>query len=974
MRLGSNWWAGSALQARLRGLAGLAGQVAHATRQVADDEHRRALDRESALRHAIDSTSAGGALIRQAMADAARAGAPTIDEAVRQLAPGLASLPPDASGWRSPELGGERTAEWVRVGSFQLPGEPSLPVIAPLLGSSGWAVIADQAASTHRLLRSVAVRLLAAARPWLVRVDTYDPQLTGAMGVLRSVSTEHPDLLPRPVRAPADLRAAVDGLIDVSAARAARLAETGFATFGAMMSAQGWNLDPYRVMLILDYPAGIDESTQQDLLRLARTGAGRGLTFLVGCDTTVTPERGVDPYELIDLLSPVEIRGDAVSLGCLPDVPVRMDADLDAATTTGIAEAIIGRATSAELPTAPFESTLPEPAQWWQPVFDELRTVVGLDDRDPVELRLRTANPALPHVLIGGAVGQGKSNLLLVLIHGLAARYAPADLEMQLLDFKHGLEFSALGPGPDRRFWLPHARVLGVHSDRTFGLAVLRHVTEELARRSDRFKERGVADLSDYPPDPDRPPRILLVLDEFQVMLEDDDDIAEEAARLLERLARLGRAYGVHLVLATQTLDGMSRLATRRGSIFGQVPIRFALKTTAADSQAILREGNRAAGLLRFRGQAILNQNFGDPDDNRQILVTFADKPKLADLRRQLFAKAGPTVRPPRIFHVGEPARLLDLAAAPQPAAGAGVAAWAGMPIAVTEQPVTIDVRPEPGAGVVVLGDGPADAWGVLGGLAVSSALAQPDPRPEFLIMDAVAGHPDLDQHRQSLINVLTGLGCSVEVFDGPAKIIDAIFELRSRLREGRISQPTYLIAYGLHGVPRMGVQAPGAFVSPKDALQEVVREGPASGLVTYGWWNRLPVATSQLSYTRADVSAAVFLRHPLDGVRSVCGPRVRWSSEPHRALVWDGINPEPIPVVPFAPLTSDDADQLVRRWGHHERTVRSRDAMAPVRREPDPDRPGRRPGAGAAAPRRDRSTAGVGRRRDGRGECRAPT
>ncbi|MFC7623640.1 FtsK/SpoIIIE domain-containing protein [Microlunatus sp. GCM10028923] len=917
MRLGSKWWAGkSALQARLRGLGGLAGQVAGAARQVADDEHRRALDREAALRHSIDSASAADLQVARAMADAARAAAPTIDEAVRQLAPGLASMPPDAPAWGNPESVGGRTAEWVRVGHFDVPGEPALPVIAPLLGTSGWSVIADQAGSTHQLLRSVAVRLLAAAQPWLVRIDTYDPQLTGVMGVLRSVSSGHPDLLPRPIRTPADLRATVDGLIDVSAARAARLAETGFATFGAMMAAQGWTLDPYRVLLLLDYPAGIDEAMQQDLLRLVRTGAGRGLTFLVGCDTTVTPERGVDPYELIELLSPVEIRGDAVTLGCLPEVPVRLDADLDAATTAGVAESIIGLATRAELPVVPFEGTLPDPSQWWQPVDDELRTVVGLDDRDPVELRLRTANPALPHVLIGGAVGQGKSNLLLVLIHGLAARYAPSDLEMHLLDFKHGLEFSALGPGPDRNVWLPHARVLGVHSDRTFGLAVLRHVTEELARRSDTFKERGVADLSDYPPEPDRPPRILLVLDEFQVMLEDDDDIAEEAARLLERLARLGRAYGVHLVLATQTLDGMSRLATRRGSIFGQVPVRFALKTTAADSQAILREGNRAAGLLRFRGQAILNQNFGGPDDNRQILVTFADKPKLADLRRQLFDKAGPAARPPRIFHVGEPARLLDLAAAPQPAIGSGVAAWAGMPIAVTEQPVTIEARPEPGAGVLVLGDGPADAWGVLSGLALSSALAETGPRPEFLIMDAVAGDPVLDQHRQALTTVLAGLGCGVDVVEGPAKIIDALFELRTRLKEGRIAQPTYLIAYGLHAVPRMAVQVPGTFTSPKDVLQEVVRDGPAGGLITYGWWNRLPVATSQLSYTRADVNAAVFLRHPLDGVRTVCGPRVRWNSEPHRALVWDGINPEPIPVVPFAPLNPDDAEPLVRRWG----------------------------------------------------------
>ncbi len=77
------------------------------------------------------------------------------------------------------------------------------------------------------------------------------------------------------------------------------------------------------------------------------------------------------------------------------------------------------------------------------------------------------------------------------------------------------------------------------------------------------------------------------------MLLEDDDELADEAARLLERLVRLGRAYGVHVVLATQTIEGVKRLSTRRDSIFGQVPYRIALKTTPADSQAILRTGTR---------------------------------------------------------------------------------------------------------------------------------------------------------------------------------------------------------------------------------------------------------------------------------------------------------------------------------------------------------------------------------------------
>ncbi len=528
-------------------------------------------------------------------------------------------------------------------------------------------------------------------------------------------------------------------------------------------------------------------------------------------------------------------------------------------------------------------------------------------------MRLRSGNPALPHVLVGGAVGQGKSNLLLVMIHGLATRYAPQDLEMYLLDFKHGVEFSALGPATEREHWLPHVRVLGIHSDRAFGLAVLRHLSDELARRSEIFKSHGnVADIAELAPGADRPPRILVVLDEFQVLLEDDDELADEAAKLLERLVRLGRAYGVHVVLATQTIEGVKRLSTRRDSIFGQVPYRIALKTTPADAQAILRNGNTAASELQFRGEAVLNANFGSPDDNQHVLVSFADKAVLDGLRRELWTRSG-TTHPPRVFHLAEPARLADTAAAVKPELGRP---WTGLPIAVTEEPVAVEVRPEPGAGVLVLGDGPADALGVLSGLALSAAAAAVDP-PRFIFMDGTDSSPAVAEGKGALIQALRQLGCEVETVDKHADVAPRLFSLRDTVRNGHMGGETYLLGFGFHGVPKMQTHAEGLFESPANALQDIVRDGPTQGLITFGWWNRLHVCTEQLGYGRANVATHLFLRHPQDGVRAVCGPLIRWASEPHRVLLWDGLHPEAQVVVPFAALRSDEVDravELVRR------------------------------------------------------------
>jgi hypothetical protein len=123
------------------------------------------------------------------------------------------------------------------------------------------------------------------------------------------------------------------------------------------------------------------------------------------------------------------------------------------------------------------------------------------------------------------------------------------------------------------------------------------------------------------------------------------------------------------------------------------------------------------------------------------------------------------------------------------------------------------------------------------------------------------------------------------------------------------------LVGIGLHALPGIKDSAEDRIETPADALDEVLRDGPAAGVVTFAWWNRLHVITDHLGYRRANVNAYVFLRHPADGVRQATGlPLLKWDSQPARALVWDGIGVEPTHVVPFAPLTDQDATDLVGR------------------------------------------------------------
>src|SRR5215510_7752250 len=149
--------------------------------------------------------------------------------------------------------------------------------------------------------------------------------------------------------------------------------------------------------------------------------------------------------------------------------------------------------------------------------------------------------------------------------------------------------------------------------------------------RADRFREAGVQDLTGYRNVPGTPPlpRILLLVDEFQEFFVEEDKIAQEAALLLDRLVRQGRAFGVHVHLGSQTLGGAFSLAR---STLGQMAVRIALQCSESDAHLILSEDNSAARLLTRPGEAIYNDANGLVEGNNPFQVVW-----LSDERREQY-------------------------------------------------------------------------------------------------------------------------------------------------------------------------------------------------------------------------------------------------------------------------------------------------------------------------------------------------
>lgn len=222
------------------------------------------------------------------------------------------------------------------------------------------------------------------------------------------------------------------------------------------------------------------------------------------------------------------------------------------------------------------------------------------------------------HTLICDHSGSGKSNFLHVLIQNLAFYYAPDEVQLFLLDYKEGVEFNAYTDPI-----LEHARLVSVASSVGYGMSFLSWLCKEMQKRAELSKQFKVKDLSDYRKH-EKMPRLIVVIDEFQVLFSDKSRGSVE--RSLNTLLKKGRSYGVHLVLATQTMRGTDI----NPSFKAQIANRIALPMDAEDSSSVL--GDDAACEL-VRPEGIFNNNGGNrkyhtkmsipkaPDDFKSFLT-----------------------------------------------------------------------------------------------------------------------------------------------------------------------------------------------------------------------------------------------------------------------------------------------------------------------------------------------------------------
>ena len=616
--------------------------------------------------------------------------------------------------------------------------------------------------------------------------------------------------------------------------------------------------EPYRVLVVADFPTKFDEKSAARLAAIAAGGATCGVLTLVAVDLSKPMPQGFQLDELRPSCahlswdsSRAQLAWDDAELG---RYPLALDPPPPTEFATREIQKVGAAAKDAKRVEVPFEFISPPPDSYWtqdsRGGIDVPLGKAGATKRQHFMLGQGTSQ----HVLIAGRTGSGKSTMMHALITNLALNYSPDEIDLYLIDFKKGVEFKVYATHE-----LPHASVVAIESEREFGISVLERLDAELRLRADRFRDAGVQDLSGYRNVPGTPPlpRIMLIVDEFQEFFVEEDKLAQEAALWLDRLVRQGRAFGVHIVLGSQSLGGAFTLAR---STLGQMAVRIALQCSENDAHLILSENNVAPRMLSRPGEAIYNDANGAPEGNHFFQVVW-----LSDERREAYLKLlhkrareqKPILaRTPIVFEGDAPAdlernvllrQLLAESTWPEsPRSGRG---WVGEAVSIKE-PTSALFRRQGGNHLLIVGQNEEAALGVAISTLLSLAAQFPPASSDtvrqgarFFVLD---GTPEDHPNTGVLASAAAALPHRAIVGgwrEVPQTLAAVAAELERR-QEAKTDGPELFLF--IHDLPRFrdlrrreddfSFSRREEEAAPADHLDLLLREGPVLGVHVIAW------------------------------------------------------------------------------------------------------------------------------------------
>lgn len=655
-----------------------------------------------------------------------------------------------------------------------------------------------------------------------------------------------------------------------------------FATIEEYNASAGEVAEPYHFVVVAGFPAAFSEEAARHLTSILTSGPRCGVHTIVTWSPDQIPPRS---FQLDDLKNHcLRFKAEHGRVSPMTGQPLRSEftplPQLSPADYVAQVRAVGEKSKDARRVEVSFTRIAPKPAEiWTHSTADGVDLPIGRAGATRLQY-MRLGRGTSQHVLIAGKTGSGKSTLLHILITNLAMHYSPNEIQFYLIDFKKGVEFRTYAVNQ-----LPHAKVVAIESDREFAMSVLERLDEVLQERGELFRSRGVQDLPAFRErcPKESMPRLLLLVDEFQEFFVAEDRVSSRASLLLDRLVRQGRAFGIHVVLGSQTLGGAYSLAR---STLGQVAIRIALQCSENDAHLILGEDNSAARLLSRPGEAIYNDANGLVEGNHPFQIAW-----LNDARRELAiremldrprSEAGSDNRmvvfegnvPPSVEHCGPLTAWLRSESDATRHVTDFLPIWVGEPVAIAP-PTCIELRRTNGQNVLIVGQDAEMADSVLlmaalscfhsfpslGGVTGRNAIpSEPVSRaaPQYILL-----HDDRDKEAISrFTNALhcpPGQACSLRGLKEADSVIDELHEtlIVRESAAGADDSPELLLSIRNIGQFRSlrrddDELSFGGFGEQKKAttatkLVEIIKRGSAVGIHVLIWSDSYSNATRWL-------------------------------------------------------------------------------------------------------------------------------
>jgi S-DNA-T family DNA segregation ATPase FtsK/SpoIIIE len=776
-------------------------------------------------------------------------GAAELTRIVAQNAPGCAGQPDGWAGSVGAAVGVHDVPSFWRLGVAAVDGVEGAawPLAVPLLDYAHLAVRSDPETRPYAegLVQDLVLRVLSYFQPGTVRVRLWD---------VARINGPLPGLMPLTrgglltVHDPSDLTGLLGELSRQIQRVHGQAMVSGHTSLAEMAQAAGERIEPWTLAVLFGDCTKFENTEAQQLQRIMHDGLAAGVCVVL----VDVPQPASWRQETIDLT-----RGRSTMTNEVTSI--YLDPALPHTVAVNASNAIADEWERMRVRSGDLDDLLPE--QWGMGDSSKgLMAPVGFSaDGRTRDVMVHIGDQAA-HWLICGDTGTGKSNLLHAMIMAFGTRYPPSELHVKLFDFKEGVSFAPFAPGYWNDEWLPHADLIGVNinEDRIYGLELLRRLAQEIRRRGDAARAFSATDLAGLrAANSDGGwPRIVSIVDEFQVLFEEDDAIAREVRTLLATVLKHGRSFGVHLLFATQDLASIATLAGFK-DIFKQFVGRIAMQR-GDDALDDLQEP--AKGLLDWH--VIVNHRRGVPQAHEVARIPHAPPERIIELQHQMHGLWADT--PPQVMDGDEAPDLSALS-------GSDVGPVLGQYPDDARTPVAVPLPDRPGRNIAVLG-GEEAARPVLDVAAMS--LAAHDPTARHILVP-LAGKPLTVPVAHEV----------VPASDFPEWITKFAQEVDERGKPGGSRSPIYLVIWGVD------LAYPVLDEEGIAALRLVLHYGPALGVHVIGWWHSVGRLQSLLSETAAedDVGVLVALDIPSQEFgRFIEVWSLEWTYRPGQALFFD--------------------------------------------------------------------------------------